>query len=71
MSYAPAGTKNDATQTSTSTAASTVNAVGNLSFFAAGSPEAGAGSSRGAVVAMAAASPRYRTATMVRASNQG
>ena len=33
VSYAPAGTKKDAIQTSTSTAARTVNAVGNLNFL--------------------------------------
>jgi hypothetical protein len=34
IAYLPAGTKNDATQTSSSTIARTVNAVGNLNFFA-------------------------------------
>jgi len=33
VSYAPAGTKKDAIQTSTKTAARTVNAVGNLNFL--------------------------------------
>jgi hypothetical protein len=37
VSYRPAGTKNDAIQTSSSTIARTVNAVGNLDFFAGGS----------------------------------
>ena len=34
--YVPAGTKNDAIQTSSRTAARTVKAVGNLNFFASG-----------------------------------
>ena len=34
--YAPAGTKNDATHTSSSTAARTVNAVGNFSLRVSG-----------------------------------
>ena len=36
--------KNDATHTSSSTIASTVNAVGNLNFFASGGASAGPGS---------------------------
>ena len=52
MSYAPAGTKNDAIQTSTSTAASTVNAVGNLSCLVAGPGGDAAGSGAALVLAM-------------------
>ena len=57
--YAPAGTKNVAIQTSTSTAASTVNAVGkrNLRFGASGSlPASESGPAGGATDVVASCS---------------
>jgi hypothetical protein len=65
VSYAPAGTKNEAIQTSSRTAARTVNAVGNLNVRACGSAggDGTAGSGAAVSVSMARGSLRVRAAT--------
>ena len=54
----PAGTKNDAIQTRSSTAASTVNAVGNANFFFGGSAFGGVGGGGGSVTSSGAEGAR-------------